>query len=341
MKNFKIENNKIVIDMSAIKSKKHLYNFNMMVGKNKLNDALSYLDSFNGVRARNLSFNSNKNSLCRDVLNVNKDKYFKIYNSMLDANKQHNPISFDTQYFGVEIECFIPYIATCTNGDIDDSTHSNQRELKKLFSQNKIKFATVKSDGSIRETEGHFPVEITILTKFNDTSNLQKACELLNNLGAKVNKSCGLHVHLDSRNLSESQVLEIGKNFKKALPVLLKMVPKSRRDNSYCRASVSKMSGQRYHAVNLTAFSKYKTIEIRLHSSTTDFNKIMNWANLLNAIKKSTIKKTCQNINDLTDYIKIDENLLEYVAQRTALFNGESDISISAKDLDNTDSNAA
>ena len=43
----------------------------------------------------------------------------------------------------------------------------------------------------------------------------------------------------------------------------------------------------RYYMINGTALKKYKTIEVRLHSGTTNFNKIKNWVELLKGIVKS------------------------------------------------------
>ena len=63
------------------------------------------------------------------------------------------------------------------------------------------------------------------------------------------------------------------------LIALKEFVPESRRNNTdYAALSFSETN--RYRAVNFTAFRKYKTLEIRLHSGTVDYTKIIAWIRL-------------------------------------------------------------
>ena len=48
-------------------------------------------------------------------------------------------------------------------------------------------------------------------------------------------------------------------------------------------------NNNRYHKVNVMAFSSHKTIEFRHHSGTTDFNKIENWINFLRGLLEYSI----------------------------------------------------
>jgi hypothetical protein len=217
----------------------------------------------------------------------------------------------------------------------DCSFSAVHEDLRYLFRKNKVKCVNVKEDGSLREPDGYFPVEITVLTRLDKPDNLKHVCELLSKLGAKVNKSCGMHVHLDARHLTKKQVRAIGEKFKRVIPVLSTLVPKTRRENDFCKLAVSGFGGGRYYAVNLTAFNRYQTIEVRLHSSTTDFDKIINWSRLLSAIMYAPrIREACHDLNTLTEYIRIDENLVEYFTQRIALFSPELDTTISNNALD-------
>jgi hypothetical protein len=60
---------------------------------------------------------------------------------------------------------------------------------------------------------------------------------------------------------------------------LKEFVPESRRNNTdYAALSFSETN--RYRAINFTAFRKYKTLEIRLHSGTVDYTKIIAWIRL-------------------------------------------------------------
>lgn len=215
------------------------------------------------------------------------------------------------------------------------------RELRRMLKMKKIKYVTVKDDGSIvpADSDEQFPVEITVLTKTTDYKNLRQVCEFLSELGAKVNKTCGLHVHMDARHMTRELMETVAKKFERALPVLTAMVPESRRTSNYCFNRVSRNSDDRYCAINTTAYDKYKTIEIRLHSGTTDFTKISNWCNFLTAISKAeAIPKACQEVNQLTEYVSIPESLMEYISQRTALFSPKQDCTMmDALETDSTE----
>jgi hypothetical protein len=336
MKNLKIENNKMILSFDVSKVKKPLQRVYLrdLLRNNAITEAFKYLETFQGER---------RNSIYKKSFSQHQELYHKnrildlFYASLKNRGASHRPLSHSaSDFIGVEIECLIPRFEH-SNGDTIESDDQNMNELSDFFKIRKIKNVSIGGDGSIQEIDGFFACEIRVLTRLSHIDNLEKTCKLLNDLGAKVNKSCGLHVHLDARHLSQDQVSIIGKNFSKAMPTLASLMPKSRLDNRFCKLGVSKFNGSRYYAVNLTAFSKYKTIEVRLHSSTTDFVKIKNWIDLLSAIKQSTIKKTCKDLNQLTDYVLISEDLLEYFTQRQALFNPDLTqglVSDSFRDLD-------
>ena len=199
-----------------------------------------------------------------------------------------------------------------------------QYELKERVKALKIKGLNVKLDGSLNsDDETMFPVEFTLIYKKNDDTMLKKTLELLKDLKAEVNDSCGLHVHLDCRSLNESQIVDIGAKFEPCLDFLAAMVPSSRRDNKYCALKVSSLNGDRYSAVNLTSFDKYKTIEIRLHSGTTQYEKISNWVKIIDGIKNSTMS---QDGTWETFYKSINASaeLIQYIKTRVEKFSDSS-----------------
>lgn len=178
------------------------------------------------------------------------------------------------------------------NDDYESSSDDSEvfeavkRRLSEKIRNKGIKGIDIKSDGSLsHDDESDFcPIEITVLCLESDMTPLKKICALLSDLDAEVNASCGLHVHLDSRYLSEDSINDVATNFKTFLPVMSSMVPKSRIGNQYCLNSVGSKTGSRYHAVNLTSLEKFGTIEVRLHSGTTSYDKIANWIEILKSI---------------------------------------------------------
>jgi hypothetical protein len=364
--------NEITIPLNgAAKSKTQRQFLKDLLKTGNLHEAVKYIETFGGsFRPINIA----KRRIDQvDRLSLKKEGEIKrLFDEMLDTSKSHRPFSSETNYIGVEIECMIPFenpiytfsehgpttCRTCDgagdvvdqdgdellecgecggSGVVDDLDVDEPRsKLSELFKQRGIKFSSIKSDGSINNVAGYFPVEINVLTKLNNTDNLQRVCKLLNELNAKVDRSCGMHIHFDARHLTELDIMAIGRQFKNALPVLVQCVPETRRENQYCMPRVSTICGNRYSAVNLTAFRKYKTVEIRLHSSTTSYQKIINWARLLNAIMHAPkLNKRCNELNELTEFIYLDENLLEYFTQRILLFSPKNHEIVATQAIDN------
>ena len=223
----------------------------------------------------------------------------------------------------------------------EESAHD---AIKRLIRDRRIPFTSVHGDGSINCNSKYFPIEIVILTRIYKPSNLEKLCALLKELGAKVNKSCGLHVHLDCRKYNEDQVRTLGRKFHHALGTMAKLVPKSRRDNNYCKLEVGRIDDERYKAVNLSAYKEHKTIEIRLHSGTTDFIKIRNWALLMHLILNSNLEVFPRTVKGLTERVGASQELTNYFEERAKLFSelySSTEVNVEVMDQDNTDAEVA
>jgi hypothetical protein len=142
----------------------------------------------------------------------------------------------------------------------------------------------VASDGSIRppgDAQGH---EIRVLLdRAVAEPRLFNLCKRFATLGLRVNKSCGLHIHLDARSLSYSEVVARAKVMDKWLHALMELLPSSRRDNTYCKWGVS--PHDRYRAVNVLSWTAHKTIEVRCGSATLDYTKVLSWLRLVELIR--------------------------------------------------------
>lgn len=147
-------------------------------------------------------------------------------------------------------------------------------------------YARVVGDGSIHTNEpGQNATEIkAVFPRGSLEPRLYTLTKLLRVLDMKCNKSCGLHVHFDMRSRTESEVLKIAKRTDKWMKALQELVPVSRRDQHYCKFGISASGNDRYRAVNFAAYFKYKTLEIRLHSATFDYAKILSWIRLCELI---------------------------------------------------------
>jgi len=156
----------------------------------------------------------------------------------------------------------------------------------------------VGDDGSVRrsmndEERGNYQSVELITPKLYAVDGLKKVKAVLdiwNGLGAAVNNSCGFHVHVDAFKFSRRDLARLLLVWLRIEPVIYFLVSPSRRDNSYAKFlrrennyNLANMilgrfdNGDRYYALNLAAFKKYKTVEFRIHQGTTNFEKVKNW----------------------------------------------------------------
>jgi len=175
-------------------------------------------------------------------------------------------------------------------------------------------------DGSIN---GPLPCEV-VSPVLKSLKSLKEVCEVITEAGAKVNRSCGLHVHFGASKFTPEQWARIIKNYAAIEEVIDSFMPISRRsdNNHYCKPmwsasnfldrcfgpmTMNKIFGSvecnRYHKVNPMAYTGHKTIEFRQHSGTTDYKKIKNWIDFLTAFLTWTLKHeeimTARSIDEL------------------------------------------
>jgi hypothetical protein len=157
------------------------------------------------------------------------------------------------------------------------------------------------TDNSIRGSRT-FELVSPILKGEAGLTELMKVCNILNRCGAKVNKSCGTHVHLNASEFSLEQWKRIYINYGRLEKVIDGFMPESRRanNNTYCKgfSSVNNFDRQiknaadlrsienlllnsRYWKVNPQSYSRHRTCEFRQHAGTIDFVKISSWIRFL------------------------------------------------------------
>ena len=223
----------------------------------------------------------------------------------------------DDNYVGVELE----FTAPCT-----------MERVAELIIKNKLsKFVTLKADGSIRTNSSDTGHEICILAKEVEIRDVvTRVCSMLNDeVESGVNGTCGLHIHLDMRNRDAEKC---GRRLYNAQDILFSLVPKNRAQDDYCKKLGSfnfnlspngeRYDTGRYFGINMMAYKKFTTIEIRMHSGTTNERKINNWIELLlgmiNSEKLGSAKVT--KLSDFTKDTPIRPELSKYLEQRVEAF---------------------
>ena len=121
---------------------------------------------------------------------------------------------------------------------------------------------------------------------------ISHVCQVLQDVGAEVSSSCGLHVHHDDADFSVQHMVTISALYAAHQPAINSILPESRRNNHFCRSleahhldgrwqrrvlvspdrdsAVQAMQSSRYSAVNWYALFRHGTVEFRQHDGTVD-----------------------------------------------------------------------
>ncbi len=215
--------------------------------------------------------------------------------------------------FGIEIEA----------GNVP--THELESALNRAFAEAGLDM-TAEQEGYNHITRSHwkitsdasvnlrnaFEVVSPILQGQNGLDQLEVVCRTLNELGATVNVSCGLHVHLNSTDLTVGEILSVYNRYADFGSQIDTVVSPSRRgEGARYVSEINKLTGSykskqrlanargKYHKVNLVNVSQRGTIEFRQHQGTTDYDKITHWLSFLQhfveASRKFTTTSTPKN----------------------------------------------
>jgi hypothetical protein len=235
----------------------------------------------------------------------------------------------DANHVGIEIE----YV----------SKFDKFQTAKNLCDEGVQEFVCLVNDGSIR-TEGDafkHAHELTLVAPEAIIHEvLVRVLRALNkDGGSKVGGRCGLHVHLDMRGRDKKKAFH---NLSKAQNILYAMNSSNRttgkneegeNDTNYCKrieatdfdAAIDYLGGQRdarYHGINLLALDKHMTIEVRIHSGSTNFEKISKWVKILTSIVnlQERVVDTPTTVETFCAGYKLDADMQGYINKRIALF---------------------
>jgi hypothetical protein len=201
--------------------------------------------------------------------------------------------SFDvnTLTFGVEIECGIPYESMTANGWRVGGYRAGA-------SMAGVDGWKIQSDGSVSFTDGRASAEVVsgVLQGEEGIASVRQCVLALRRANARVNMSCGLHVHVGFPWEGEEgaailkRLIFLVANFEKAL--YASTGTHSREQASWCRTikqayrqysdlrtidQVVNAHHARYHTLNLTNLQHVRsrrTVEFRVFAGTCNLVKI-------------------------------------------------------------------
>lgn len=186
-------------------------------------------------------------------------------------------------HVGLEIECIVPmqYERRLFWGQ-PEYVPKTGKLVPTLKSSGLYEDVELDFDGSIDcDPDKEEDLELKIRFKESNTeAAIRTAVQKLREYKAKVNESCGLHVHLDARNRDKE---ELYARLLRALPFMQRLVKPERLSNDYCKLN----SGHnidfydRYMAINPRSYERHKTIEVRLHHATLNANDMLTWVDFL------------------------------------------------------------
>jgi hypothetical protein len=211
--------------------------------------------------------------------------------------------------FGVEIECIGVSQTTAldalraagVNAEIESYNHNTRTHWKITY------------DSSVSGPGGMPGIEVVspVLSGPEGLAELRKVADALNAAGATANRTCGLHVHVGTTDLTIDDIKTIVKRYTTFENVIDTFMPNSRRgdNNTYTKSmrrwaacegsrleaceSLSALRSSyfdRYYKINLAAFVRQGTIEFRQHSGTVSAEKITNWVLfVLNFVEQSRV----------------------------------------------------
>lgn len=136
--------------------------------------------------------------------------------------------------FGVEIECY-----NVTRGSLivkgEQKGLSVRSEHYNHVDNNH--YYKIVGDSSISGNDANEVVS-PILKGKKGLNSLKSMCDALNESDARVNRSCGLHVHIGAEKMSNEHYVRIVRNYQKLEAAIDSVMPESRRgnNNGFCKS---------------------------------------------------------------------------------------------------------
>jgi len=196
--------------------------------------------------------------------------------------------------FGIEIECAISdnaAIAALASTGLNVSDRRNGYHESNDFSKWRVEYDSSVNNGC--------EIVSPVLEGEDGFEQIRKIVKALSTAGGRINRSCGLHVHVQASDLDGQWLKNIMSRYDANADAIDAFMPPSRREGGYANrqycnrfsdgvnsssfARATSVDGvrrcfyDRYVTVNLQPLTRLGTIEFRQHAGTLNADKILNW----------------------------------------------------------------
>ena len=239
---------------------------------------------------------------------------------MIDINNQ--AFGLELEFTGITRRRAAKAIAQVINGNPHYTYEGGTYKACTVTAADGRKW-TVEYDGSIHTTNGGEECEfVTPKCTYEDIETVQECIRALRKAGAKVNSSCGIHIHVDGANHTAKSLKNLVFTFRAKEDLIFKAVAPDRKGNHFCkpiddqlvdnikklktvdtqslkstwydtysdwRSETTHYHGSRYHALNLHSLWYRGTVEFRLFKSTLHAGEVRAYINLVLAMSAAAI----------------------------------------------------
>lgn len=255
--------------------------------------------------------------------------------------------SIDNLTFGVEIECYLPVGSShstiarlISEAGVDCNAEHYNHTARPAWK--------VVSDGSLSNYTQGCEIVSRVLKGEEGFEEIRKVCQVLVAHGAKVNKSCGFHVHVGIAAESLQTTKNLVRLYQGSESVINSLLSPSRRYNPFASShqvsqsaldaandmdSLVRSVGQRpglanvrtsyrYRKVNLMAYYQHRTVEFRQHQGTVEGQKVENWVRLCLrlVVAARTRSSGCATLDQLMETVQASDAERAYFRGRQARF---------------------
>ena len=248
-----------------------------------------------------------------------------------------------TRRFGVEVEfvgvsCEVAARAITAAGfscQYEDYNHNTRSTWK------------IVRDGSIEYHNGNCGELVS--PPLSGEAGIEQVRTVLRALvaaGATVNRSCGLHVHVDANDLGVSQISSVLRRYQTYQNEINRFMPASRRNSRWAKAITADLIRQvesystpaalrnnvgyvdRYYAVNVAAYARHGTVEFRQHSASVNASKVAHWISFCLHFVASSVNTATTTATVSAPTVRGRGRRPNYAARRTliSMMNGTNNI---------------